>query len=149
MYRVSHDAVSRHFATHIRPSQARMQAVAREQVAQEAAREDNVLAQLRQRQERVERLAGVAEGLIAKAAAEKDWRGATAAVQAAVSASREVRTCLELVAKLIGELDERPQINVLLAPEWVQVRAQLLMALRPYPEARVAVAARLASLEAA
>ncbi len=54
---------------------------------------------------------------------------------------------VELTAKLVGELDERPQVNVLLAPEWLAVRAALLAALRPYPEARVAVAARLAAME--
>lgn len=56
---------------------------------------------------------------------------------------------LELLAKLRGELDERPQINVLLAPEWLTVRTALLEALWSYPEARTAVAARLQKLEAA
>jgi len=56
---------------------------------------------------------------------------------------------LELFAKLVGDLDERPQVNVLVAPEWVQVRAAVLAALRPYPEARAAVADRLLALEAA
>jgi hypothetical protein len=46
---------------------------------------------------------------------------------------------LELLAKLLGDLDERPQINVLVAPEWIQLRTTLLEALRPYPEARTAV----------
>jgi len=56
---------------------------------------------------------------------------------------------LELTAKLMGELDERPQINVLVAPEWILVRTALLDALRPFPEARVAVLGRLTALEAA
>jgi hypothetical protein len=54
---------------------------------------------------------------------------------------------VELQAKLLGELDERPQVNVLLAPEWLTVRATVLTALAPYPEARVAVAQQLATLE--
>ena len=53
----------------------------------------------------------------------------------------------ELLAKLLGELDERPQVNVLISPEWVNVRAALLAALLPYPEARLAVAGRLRVLE--
>ena len=53
---------------------------------------------------------------------------------------------IELQAKLIGELDERPQVNVLVAPEWLTVRSALLEALGPYPEARQAVAGRLAAL---
>jgi len=55
----------------------------------------------------------------------------------------------QLLAKLLGQLDERPQVNVLMAPEWLQVRAALLMALAPHPEARRAVAAALVTLEGA
>lgn len=54
----------------------------------------------------------------------------------------------QLLAKLLGQLDERPQVNVLMAPEWVQVRSALLTALAPHPEARRAVAAALVSIEA-
>ncbi len=52
----------------------------------------------------------------------------------------------QLLAKLLGQLDERAQVNVLLAPEWLQVRSTLLMVLAPYPEARLAVAGALATL---
>lgn len=55
---------------------------------------------------------------------------------------------IELQAKLLGELDERPTINVLVSPEWLQVRAVLLEALAPYPEAVAAVSGRLVALEA-
>ncbi len=54
---------------------------------------------------------------------------------------------LELVAKLLGDLDERSPVAVLLAPEWLEVRSVLLNALTPFPEARAAVADCLASLE--
>ena len=37
---------------------------------------------------------------------------------------------------------------MLVAPEWLAVRATLLTALTPYPAARVAVAGELARLEA-
>lgn len=48
---------------------------------------------------------------------------------------------LELQAKLLGELQEGgPQINVLIAPEWTEVRVNVLQALVPFPEARAAVA---------
>lgn len=48
---------------------------------------------------------------------------------------------LELQAKLLGELQEQgPQVNVLVAPEWCEVRLTVLQALQPYPEARAAVA---------
>jgi hypothetical protein len=48
---------------------------------------------------------------------------------------------LELQAKLLGELqDNGPTVNVLVAPEWREVRVTVLQALTPYPEARAAVA---------
>jgi len=50
---------------------------------------------------------------------------------------------VELQAKLLGDLDERPVVNVLVTPEWVALRAQILAALDPYPEARFAVAGAL------
>ena len=47
---------------------------------------------------------------------------------------------IELQAKLIGELDDRPQVNLLLAPQWLELQVQILAALQPYPEAHLAVA---------
>lgn len=61
----------------------------------------------------------------------------------------QLQSSLELLAKLAGQLDERPQLNVILAPEWQRVRRALLEALLPFPQARTAVAASLASMEAA
>jgi len=63
--------------------------------------------------------------------------------------AQQVTGQTQLLAKLLGQLDERPQVNVLMAPEWLQVRAALLTALAPHPEARQAVAAALVSIEAA
>ncbi|HEY8745812.1 MAG TPA: hypothetical protein VIU62_22220 [Chloroflexota bacterium] len=54
-----------------------------------------------------------------------------------------VQRQIELQAKLLGELDERPQVNVLVMPEWVTLRARLLVALAPYPAARLALAEAL------
>jgi hypothetical protein len=65
----------------------------------------------------------------------------------ALKAVDRVQRQVELQAKLLGELDDRPQVNVLLAPEWLTVRTTLLAALAPYPEARAAVAQQLLALE--
>jgi hypothetical protein len=146
---VSRSAVARHSGTHLRPGAARVQALVRDQVVQSEAHGKDLLAEVQQRQARVERLVGIAEGLIGRAVQAGDLRTATGAVQAAISASREVRECLQLLAKLTGELDERPVLNLLVAPEWHQVRSALLEALLPYPDARTAVATRLIALEAA
>src|SRR3954451_12797559 len=58
-----------------------------------------------------------------------------------------VQRQIELQAKLLGNLDDRPQISLVTAPEWLVVRATLLQVLQGYPEARAAVAASLLALE--
>jgi hypothetical protein len=57
----------------------------------------------------------------------------------ALSAIREARSNLELLAKLLGELDERPQVNILISAEWLELRAVIVAALEPHTEAREAV----------
>jgi hypothetical protein len=64
----------------------------------------------------------------------------------ALSAIREARGNLELLAKLLGELDERPMLNLNISPEWLELRAVIVEALEPYSEARGAV---LSALEGA
>ncbi len=59
-----------------------------------------------------------------------------------------LQASLELLARLTKQLDERPTVNILLAPEWVSVRTVLLQSLQPFPDARAAVAASLMRLEA-
>ena len=61
-----------------------------------------------------------------------------------LAAIREQRSNLELVAKVSQLIDERPQVNVLIAP---QVQAAIVAALQPYPEARLAVVEALDELE--
>jgi hypothetical protein len=53
----------------------------------------------------------------------------------------QYRSNLELLARLIGELEAAPavQVNVLLSDEWIQLRARIVAALEDYPEARAAV----------
>jgi hypothetical protein len=64
-------------------------------------------------------------------------------LKVASGAIRKAWGNLELLAKLLGELDELPQVNVVLTPEWYALREAILAALVPYGEARSAVAARL------
>jgi hypothetical protein len=85
-------------------------------------------------------LRGKAYALLLAAEREGDYRTALAGV-------REARGCLELLAELVGELDRKPQMNILISSEWLAVRACLLQALAPYPDARAAVATRLLALE--
>ena len=50
-----------------------------------------------------------------------------------------VQKQIELQARLLGELDERPQVNLVLSSEWIELRTVIVRALAPHPEARGAV----------
>ncbi len=50
---------------------------------------------------------------------------------------------IELQAKLLGEIQEGPTVNVAIMPEWHCIRRLVADALQPYPQARVAVARAL------
>ena len=59
-----------------------------------------------------------------------------------------VRETLMAIARLTGELrgDAAVQVNIALSPEWHDLEDRIVVALRPFPEARTAV---LAALETA
>lgn len=58
----------------------------------------------------------------------------------------EARQDLEFLARLLGQLQET-QVNILIMPQWVNVRTALVDALAPYPEARTAAARALQEFE--
>ena len=95
------------------------------QAAEEVAQADDLLAQVRDLQAK-------ALGILNKAEEAGELR-------TALSAIREARGNLELLAKLLGELDERPQVNLLVSPEWIELRAVIVGALEPYSDARGAI----------
>ncbi|HYJ47738.1 MAG TPA: hypothetical protein VEV81_14070, partial [Pyrinomonadaceae bacterium] len=64
-----------------------------------------------------------------------------------LKAVAQLRPLAELLARLEGKLKESP-INILINPEWLQVRGELIQALAPFPEARAAVASALQDVEA-
>jgi hypothetical protein len=55
-------------------------------------------------------------------------------LRTALAAIREARSNLELLAKLLGELDERPVVNLLISSEWLELRTVIVAALEPHPE---------------
>lgn len=57
-----------------------------------------------------------------------------------------VQKQLELQAKLLGQLDDRPAVNIWLSPEWAAIEGAMVEALAPFPPARLAVVERLGSL---
>lgn len=74
--------------------------------------------------------------------AQKDHDG-----ELALKASDRILKQLELQAKLLGELQDGNVVNVIVAPQWIELRAVILAALHPYPDAAQAVAGRLQMLE--
>jgi len=128
LYRVSSDSLLRHKQNHL------PQAVARAEAAKEVTRGDDLLDQ-------VNKLKGKAVSLLLKAEVAGDYRTALAGI-------REARACLELLLEVEGEINRAPQVNIIMSPEWARVRAVVVDALTPYPDARLAVAARLVDVEA-
>jgi hypothetical protein len=128
LFRVSEDAITRHAATHLPATVVKAQEV-----------ED-----VRQALDVVQQLKAInAASREILTAARKSGDG-----ELALKAIDRIFKQIELQAKLLGELEQEGTVSILLAPEWVQVRALVLTALAPYPEARGAVAANLAKLEA-
>ncbi len=126
-YSLSEASVRRHHDSHLPVT------LAKAHEADEVARGDELLGRVESLQTRT---------LAVLEAAEE-----TGELRTALSAIREARSNLELLAKLVGELDERPQVNFVLID--AQVRDAIIRALAPYGEARLAVANALQSFEEA
>ena len=111
-----------------------------------------VTVQARREAQGAETLADRVEALYERAGKILDAAEAEGRATVALAAVRELRGIVELLGKLSGELDERPNVNVLnvvASPDWMAVRQTVLAALQPYPDASAAVAARLLALETA
>jgi hypothetical protein len=122
---VSRPAIQRHQENHLPAT------LVRAKEAEEVAHADDLLDQVR--------------GLQARTLAILEAAEETSQHRTALAAIREARSNLELLAKLLGELDDRPQVNVLVSPEWLEVRALIVGALEPHPDARGAVLRALES----
>lgn len=61
----------------------------------------------------------------------------------ALAANRDMRDTAALIAKIGGQLDERPQLNLTVSAEWIEIRLLLMDVLAPYPDARAAAAKAL------
>ncbi len=126
-FSVSISSLSRHKNQHI------PKAMTKAQEAQEVAQADNLL-------EQVQNLQAKALSILAKAEASGDLRTALQGI-------REARSCLELLAKLQGELQQEGTVNITLAPEWLELRTVILQSLEPWPEARLAIAQAVKEVE--
>ncbi len=57
----------------------------------------------------------------------------------ALAAIREARSNLELIGWVTKELESAPTLNLHLNPQWLELRALIVAALEPHPEARGSV----------
>ena len=124
---ISEDALGRHKANHL-PSKLVMA-----EKAKEVAQADSLLEQVRD-------LQGRALAILDQAEMSGDLRTALGAI-------REARGNLELLAKLLGELSDAPQVNLNVSPEWLQIRAVIVTALEPHPEAKNSVLRAIRSVD--
>jgi hypothetical protein len=118
-FETSTGALQRHKSDHL-PAH-----LIRAKDADEVARADDLL-------EQVQHLQLSALSILQKAEEGGDLRTALAAI-------REARGNLELLAKLLGELQQEGTITIHTAPEWLELRAVILAAIQPYPDARAAL----------
>jgi hypothetical protein len=116
-------ALTRHKAEHL-PAK-----LAKAHEAKETALADDLLGQ-------VKALRNKAISILGKAEAAGDLRTALLGI-------REARACVELLLEVEGELNRQPVVNVLIAPEWLELRTVILQSLVPFPDARAALARTL------
>jgi hypothetical protein len=124
LYNVSKYAISRHRRVHI------PEIISKGHEAQESADADVLLRQVK--------------GLYGKAIELLNKAEEAGEIGTALRGIREARGNIELLAKMQGQLDERPVANIYIGEVVVEM---ILQALDPYPEAGLAVAEALENLE--
>jgi len=125
-FNVNHSTIYRH-KDHI-PQQ-----LTKAKEAQDIAQADNLLFQVEQLNEKAWELLSKAEN--------------SGQLKTALQGIREAKGCLELLAKLQGELQQEGTVNITLAPEWMELRQIILQELEPYPEARFKLAEKIEEVE--
>jgi len=118
-YGIKEQAVRYHMREHLPV----LLALARD--AERAARADSLL-------DRIEDLQARTIAILEATEQTQDHRLALAAI-------REARGNLELIGEVTKELNRTPTVNLQLNPEYLEVRALIVQALGPYPDARMAV----------
>jgi len=116
---ISEDALKRHKEKHLTGALAKAENI-KEVVKADALLED------------VKSLRKKALGILESAEKAGDLKTALLGI-------REARSCMELLAKVEGQLKDTPQINFTLSAEWIELRTLIITALDPYPEAKEAM----------
>ena len=126
-YNLSSSAVQRHKDSHL-PKK-----LAKAKEAKEVTEADSLMAEL-------VNLKSKATSLLDQAEATQDYRTAIAAIT-------PIRQVIETLAEIRGELNRQEVVNISISPVWVEIKAVVLDALQPYPEAKIAVANALKEIK--
>jgi hypothetical protein len=126
-YGVTEQSLRRHLKEHL----PELLAMARD--AERYARADSLL-------DRVEALQSRTEAALAKAEDEENL----AYVFRGIS---EMRANLELIGEVTKELNRTPTLNLMLNPEYLELRTAILVALEPHPEAAESVSRAMLEIE--
>ncbi len=118
-YEVSLSALYRHSCEHL------PEALRASTKAEEIADADRLI-------DRVEYLYDEARNVLEEAKKSSNSKTVLAAI-------REARPTIELLARLMGKIEESRITNILVNPQWYETRALILAALEPFPDARQAV----------
>ena len=123
LYDVSEKALSRHTKNHL-PAH-----LVKSKQAEEVVQADTII-------ERLKNLSTETMVIFQELKKSKDF-------DLALKAIARLEKQEELRARLLGELQQEGTVNIILAPQWVEIRAIILQTLAPWPEARLKLAAAL------
>ena len=130
-YGLARSSMQRHRDKHLAEKMAKALKAREVQEVKEAVKLVEVA---REMLSKLQRLANDAEQ-------EKDIRGAVAAIG-------KIPDFLRILGEIEGRLNAQGTVNVTVTPEWSAIRAAILSALEPYPDAAVAVAGALQHMPA-
>ncbi|MRR13939.1 hypothetical protein EG833_00595 [archaeon] len=130
---LSKDALARHKESHI------SELLLKSQDAKDALQADNTFSEYQAAKTRIEALQTRTYGLLEQAEAATDHRSCIGYIRECRGMEGELREQRKLLAELEGKLATQPQINILVAPQWIELRTAILGALDPYPAAKEAV----------
>jgi hypothetical protein len=138
-YQVSRDSLYRHKASHL-PPQLRASLIAGPDLAIDL---DEL--RLTESQSLLVHLVALRGRLFSSLDVAEECRDATMVSRV----SAQIHNNLEITGKLLGDLSSGHSsvTNILIAPQYVEMRVELVNALRPFPDAAKAVAAVLHTIE--
>ena len=102
----------------------------------EVVRADDLLAQVETLRQKT---LGILERAEKAEQRSKTAKDAEQARRTALGAIKEARGNLTLLAQLLGELQTGTTVNLLISPQWINLRTVILTAVEPYPAAKAAI----------